>query len=243
MLMALYSTDPKETAMRIVAINGSPTGSRGSTGRSLAALIEGAREAGAEVTLFELGTLTVNPCTSCHTCQTTGRCTIRDDCPAIQKAMHEADGLVLASPNYIYNVSAQLKALLDRCFSMFHCQTMHGTYGACIIASGGPRFQQVEEYLLHVIGSLGCWKVGSLVVAGGQLDDPDEAPRIVQEARALGRTLTRTITSRARFPEQEAEREECFEIMRWLVESQKDLWPYEYQYWQTRWSDTINKPG
>ena len=227
--------------MRIVAINGSPTGAKGSTGRALAALIEGTREAGAQVTLFELGSLTVNPCTGCHSCQKKGRCVIRDDCPAIQQAMIEADGLVLASPNYIFNVSAQFKALLDRSFSMFHCQILHGKYGACVLASGGPLYQQVEDYLLHVTSNMGCWKVGSFVVAGGQLDDPDEAPKALEEARELGRRLTQAIASRKRFPEQEEERDQVFETMRWLVESQKDQWPCEYQFWQKYWRDTTVK--
>ena len=68
--------------------------------------------------------------------------------------MLAADGIVLASPNYISNVSAQMKALLDRCFSMFHCQMLHGKYGACVVASGGPLFQKVEEYLVHVTGTM-----------------------------------------------------------------------------------------
>ena len=104
--------------MKIVAVNGSPTGAKGTTGKVLAALIEGATKEGAEVQLFELGTGTVKPCISCHTCQKEGYCVIEDDLQPIQKAMLESDGIVLGSPNYIEDVSAQLKALLDRSFSM-----------------------------------------------------------------------------------------------------------------------------
>ncbi len=228
--------------MRIVVINGSPTGIKGSTGRALNGLIEGAREAGAAVTLFELGKLTIHPCTGCHECQVKGSCVFEDDYQAIQKAMIAADGLVMASPNYVYNISAQLKALIDRCFSMFHCQTMHGKYGACVLSSGGPMYQTVEDYLLHITGTLGCWKVGSLVVAGGQLDDPEEAPGVLQEARRLGGRLAAAIENRERFPDQEEERDMCFEMMRWLCEKEKDQWPYEYQYWQDHWADTKVKP-
>jgi multimeric flavodoxin WrbA len=221
--------------MKIVSINGSPTGPRGSTGRALAALIEGTREAGAQVTVFELGSLTVKPCISCHTCQKKGGCVIQDDYPTMQQAMIEADGLVLASPNYIFNVSAQLKAMLDRSISMFHCLPLYGKYGVCVLSSGGPLYQRAEEYLQHVLVSMGLWKVGSLVVASVQLDDPDEVSNALQEARDLGRRLADAIVSRKRFPEQEEERNQWFESMRWLVESQKEDWPYEYEYWQKRW--------
>jgi len=228
--------------MKIVAVNGSPTGSKGTTGRTLAALIEGARAEGAEVQLFELGAGTVKPCISCHTCQKEGRCVIEDECPAIHQAWDDADGIVLASPNYIYNISSQMKALLDRSFSLFHRQSLNGKYGACVIASGGPRYDMVEDYLLNALGNIGCWKVGSFVAAGGVLDDPDQAPGVLQEARELGVNLARAIAVKTPFPEQIDERNDTFEIMRWLVESQKDQWPYEYQYWQTHWKDTVIKP-
>jgi multimeric flavodoxin WrbA len=228
--------------MKIVAINGSPTGSNGTTGKVLAALIEGAEKEGAEVRLFELGAGTVKPCISCHTCQKEGYCVIEDDLQAIHKAMLEADGLVLGTPNYIDDVSAQLKALLDRSFSMYHCQMLNGKYGACVVASGGPRYERVEEYLMDKIGNIGCWKVGSMVAAGGLIQDPEYAPAIEEEARELGRTLARAIATQTTFPEQIDARHDCFEVMRWLVEDQKEEWPFEYQYWQTHWKDTIIKP-
>ena len=224
--------------MKIVAVNGSPTGEKGSTGRSLAAVAAGAREAGADVTLFELGRLQIAPCTSCHVCQKTGECPIEDDYPTVKDALLAADALVLASPNYIYNISAQLKALLDRSFSfIFHCQALHKKYGAAVLASGGPQYQRVEEYLLHVLGTMGCWTVGSFVAGGGRLDDPDEGPRALEEARELGRTLAAAVKDKQRFPDQEEGRMLTFEMMRWLTEQNKSEWPYEYEFWQNHWAD------
>ncbi len=228
--------------MQIVAVNGSPTGTQGITGRTLAALIEGAQAEGANVQLFELGAGTVKPCISCHTCQREGYCVIEDDYQAIHKAMIESDGLVLASPNYIYNVSAQMKALLDRSFSMYHCQMLNGTYGACIIASGGPQYELVENYLMGTLGNIGCWTVGSIVASGIQFEDPEQTHAVLQEARELGVSLARAIAVRAVIPEQLDARHNTFEVMRWLVESQKEAWPYEYRYWQEHWQDTVIKP-
>ena len=53
--------------------------------------------------------------------------------------------------------------------------------------------------------------------------------------RAILARLAEAIKTGQRFPEQEEEREQCFEMMRWLVEENKDAWPYEYEYWQTHW--------
>ena len=223
--------------MKIVAINGSGQGASGVTGQTLKHLADGAR--GAEVDTFVLAKHQVNPCRGCHTCQVKGRCVIDDDYPAIQEALLAADGMVLASPNYISNVSGQLKCLLDRSFArLFHCQGMHQKYGAVIVASGGPMYEEVEKYMLQVTGNMGCWKVGSLVVAGQQLEDPEERPHVFAEAAELGQNLARAIKTRKRFPDQEEDREMAFETMRWLVESNKEKWPYEYAYWQKHWTDS-----
>ena len=221
--------------MKIVAINGSPNGQQGATGRLLAALVEGARSEGAEVRIFVLAKLAVKPCTSCRACQQTGTCPIEDDYHEIKAAMIAADGIVFGSPNYISSVSAQLKAVLDRSFSMIHCQALYDKYGAAVVASGGPAYQQPMEYLTQIVGRCGCWKVGGVGTGGGVIDDPEEAPAVLAEARELGAALARAIKEKQHFADQAEELEQGFEMMRWLVEQRKEHWPYEYQYWQTHW--------
>jgi len=70
------------------------------------------------------------------------------------------------------------------------------------------------------------------------LDDPDLAPDALKEGRELGSRLAEAIKTKQPFPEQQESREQAFEIMRWLVEEHKDIWPYEFEYWQTHWSST-----
>jgi multimeric flavodoxin WrbA len=223
--------------MKIVAINGSGTGVKGVTGQTLEGVVEGARESGAEVELFLLNELKITPCTGCGTCKRTGQCVFKDDYPKIKDAMLAADGVVLASPNYISNVSSQMKAFLDRSFCfLFHCQAMNGKYGAVVIASGGPQYQTVEDYLLHVTGSMGCWKVGSIVASDSQMKESDERESVLDEAHVLGERLVNAIKTKQQFPDQEEERETTFEVMRWLVESTKDEAPFEYEYWQNNQS-------
>jgi hypothetical protein len=113
---------------------------------------------------------------------------------------------------------------------------MNGKYGAVVIASGGPQYQPVEDYLMHVTGTMGCWKVGSIVAAGAQMNDSDERAVVLDEARMLGRNLVNAIKINQCFPDQEEERETTFEVARWLVESTKDEAPFEYEYWQKHWN-------
>jgi multimeric flavodoxin WrbA len=219
--------------MKIVAINGSGSGAKGVTGQTLEGVLEGVRESGAEIELLPLNELKISPCTGCGTCKRTGQCVFKDDYLKIKEAMLASDGVILASPNYISNVSSQMKAFLDRSFCfLFHCQAMNGKYGAVVVASGGPRYEPVEEYLMHVTGSMGCWRVGSIVAASPQMDDPDECASVMDEAQALGRSLVKAVKTKQAFSDQEEERETTFEVMRWLVESTKDEAPFEYEYWQ-----------
>lgn len=74
----------------------------------------GARDAGNNVELITLHDKEIKFCIGCLNCQKTGKCVIKDDAPAIVEKMHDADVLVLATPIYYYEMSGQLKTLLDR---------------------------------------------------------------------------------------------------------------------------------
>ena len=59
----------------------------------------------------------VNPCMGCNACSKSkdNSCVQKDDMPLIYEKMSQADMLVIASPVYFYGLSAQLKAVIDRC--------------------------------------------------------------------------------------------------------------------------------
>ena len=113
--------------------------------RCLSGVLEGARQAGAEVELFSLTEKDVQPCRGCDACHVSGECIIDDDFAEIRGAFERADGLILASPNYIVSVSAQLKAVLDRCAPLVHLQALEGKYGAAVVTSGGPGSDEVRK--------------------------------------------------------------------------------------------------
>lgn len=74
----------------------------------------GAREAGHEVEKIGLWDKTINFCWGCLACQKTGRCVIHDDADAIARKMLTADVIVFATPIYYYEMSGQMKTMLDR---------------------------------------------------------------------------------------------------------------------------------
>ena len=77
-------------------------------------LAEGAREAGHQVEQISLKGKNIGFCTGCLACQKTQRCVLRDDALDIADKVREADTLVFATPIYYYEMSGQMKTLLDR---------------------------------------------------------------------------------------------------------------------------------
>ncbi len=113
--------------MKIIGINANPKGEKSQTRRLVMGVLEGARQAGADITFVDICDLEIKYCTACGTCYAKGECIHDDDFPALLEKMLDADGIVLGSPNYINQVSAQLKTMLDRMADDVHCQTLAGT--------------------------------------------------------------------------------------------------------------------
>lgn len=74
----------------------------------------GVREAGNQVEKVELYNKTIGFCRGCLACQKTQRCVIHDDADAIAQKMLTADVIVFATPIYYYEMSGQMKTILDR---------------------------------------------------------------------------------------------------------------------------------
>lgn len=78
------------------------------------AFMDGAREAGHEVEKVSFKDKTIEFCRGCLACQKTGNCIIQDDVGEIVQKMLYADVLAFATPVYFYEMSGQMKTLLDR---------------------------------------------------------------------------------------------------------------------------------
>lgn len=106
--------------MKIVAFNGSPR-VEGNTEILLKESLRSVAEAGHEIILFNLNIMNIKPCQDCGGCDTTGRCIIHDDMTEIYDAIREGHRFILASPVFFFGLSAQVKAMIDRC-QAFWCE-------------------------------------------------------------------------------------------------------------------------
>lgn len=81
--------------------------------------MKGVQEAGHEVKMIQLQDKEIKYCIGCLSCQKTHRCVIRDDMEEINDLIKESDVVAFATPIYFYEVSGQLKTLLDRTNPLF----------------------------------------------------------------------------------------------------------------------------
>ena len=80
---------------------------------------EGAKAAGNEVEFISLRGKDIKFCIGCLACQKLGTCVIKDDVPAIMEQVLNADVVCWATPIYYYEMSGQMKTLIDRMNAMY----------------------------------------------------------------------------------------------------------------------------
>jgi len=106
--------------MKVITFLGSPRVD-GNTELLLNEAIRAIQEQGHEVKTYKLNYLRIKPCQDCGGCDKNGVCIINDDMTEIYQEIREADRIILASPIFFFGMSAQAKAMIDRC-QAFWCE-------------------------------------------------------------------------------------------------------------------------
>jgi multimeric flavodoxin WrbA len=213
--------------MKIISLLASPHGLKGNTAGLLRYVIEGAEAEGAKTETVVLKGDTVLPCRACDACHIQ-----KDRFEEIKEKIAGADGLILASPNYIFNVSAQLKAFMDRCCGVIHCMQFWGKYGASVITSGGGGDEPVAGYMSHFLISTGVVPVGGVWATMSAMPEGGFTEEVRENAVILGRRLVAAWRT-GEVPADTDERRNAFrERMRALMNWRREEWPYEYRYWK-----------
>jgi multimeric flavodoxin WrbA len=207
---------------------------QGNTGRLLDEVVAGAATAGAKIEIISLAGVKMQPCVACNACHVTGICPLPDGYEAIKKKLLASDGFILASPNYIFSVTAQLKILFDRLNGVIHCQALQGKYGAVVETSGGGEDEEVLVYMQRFVNSLGAQAVGGVGSAmAGIRTFPDEEA-LFSRARTLGAELVAAIRAKRHYPEQAAAIVNFSARMEGLVTMMQDYWTFEREAWKEK---------
>jgi len=150
--------------MKIIAFNGSAR-KGGNTARLLSTVLEELNNTGIDTEMVELAGKNIAGCTACYKCfrNRDRRCAV-DDCivNAYLEKMLEADGIILGSPTYFADVSANMKALIERCGMVARANNdmFKRKVGAGVVA-----MRRAGAY--HVFSSLNSFfLIGQMIVIG-----------------------------------------------------------------------------
>jgi len=101
--------------MLVLGLQGSPR-KKGNTRFILDQFLEASRDLGARTVTVDADKRDILPCRELTACERKGFCPLKDDMKEdVYSLITEADVIVVATPVFFYNMTAQLKALIDRC--------------------------------------------------------------------------------------------------------------------------------
>ena len=115
--------------------------------------IAGIVAAGGTYETYYLSGMNIRPCQACNACRekAANKCVIDDDMQSIYPKLLKADALLLTSPIYMFNVSAQLKLFLDRCYPV--SQQLKGKRAGVVLTYEGD-----DEYDSGAVNAMNALK-------------------------------------------------------------------------------------
>jgi multimeric flavodoxin WrbA len=102
-----------------------------------------------EYDIVRLSDYRLEACRGCRLCFEEGEehCPLNDDRDVLIEKMMASDGVVLASPNHSFQVSAIMNTFLDRLWFAFHRPRSFGKTFTSIVTQGIYRGDKIVDYL------------------------------------------------------------------------------------------------
>ena len=156
-------------------------------------LAAGAKDAGHQVELISLKGKDIRFCIGCMACQKTQKCVQKDDAIEIAEKVKNADTLVFATPVYYYEMSGQMKTLLDRMNPLY---TADYRFRRVYMLSTAAEDETgtAEKAVNGLQGWVDCFEKAELAdsLFCGGISDPGEAnakETELEEAYQFGRSI------------------------------------------------------
>lgn len=175
----------------IVVLSGSPR-KEGNTERLARAFIDGAESAGKNIVVFRTANMKIGGCIGCEHCfKEKGVCIQKDDMPTVLAAIKTADTIVLVSPVYYFDLTAQLKLAIDRTYALLSVGTP--IKKAALLMTCGDNTVKAAEGAVVTYKSICAyskWEDAGIIIAAG-LHNPGEIEGRDElvKAQMLGREI------------------------------------------------------
>lgn len=195
--------------VRVLGVGGSPR-KVGNSDVLLESILKGAADKNVSTVKVHLRDFYYQPCIGCEKCRVDKICTgLNDGMTILYPEVYNSLGLVLVSPTHNYNVTAWMKAFIDRLYCFYDFEDTRPRSWSNRLAAQGRKAvlaavaEQTDEYdmgftleaMRRPVEALGYEVVGELPVLGifdrGRVRDED---KVLDAAEKLGQDLADSIS-------------------------------------------------
>ena len=182
--------------MKVLAINGSAR-KDGNTALLINTVFEELNKEGIETEMVQLSGQIMEPCKACWACSGKKNCVHKkDQFQEIFEKMTQADGIILGSPVYTANMSANMQALLERALVVTDMNRSENLFahkvGAAVTAARRGGALSTQDSMNHFFMLQNMFVVGSSYwpIAYGQMPgDVQSDGEGLETMRNLGRNM------------------------------------------------------
>ncbi len=153
---------------------------------------KGSDEAGNNTEIIYLYDKKISFCKGCLACQKTRKCVIKDDANTIVEKMKNADVIVWSTPIYYYEMSGQMKTMIDRTNPLFSGDySFRDIYLLTASADGGE--YSMDGTIKGLQGWIDCFEKTQIkgIIKGLGLQNPNDVRNtdFLKEAYNMGKSI------------------------------------------------------
>lgn len=177
--------------MDILVIESSPH-KNGSSNLLAGHFIQGAKEAGHTVTVFDAARAKLHPCLGCEACGMSGPCCQKDDMASLREHILKTDMMVFVTPLYYFGMSAQLKMVIDRFYSFNGALMERNLKTALIVAAWDDSDWTMKDMRSHyetLCGYLHFQDMGQILGTGCGTVPMTKGTGFPKQAYEFGKSL------------------------------------------------------
>lgn len=183
--------------MKVLALVGSPRAT-GNTSVITDKVLEALGDSGIETEKIFLGRANMSPCLGHDDCRTIPACHLHDAAAEVIEKVMKADGIILASPVYFQNVSAQTKIFMDRFRHPYRKNLKSGAIQAMVISiAASSGIEAVADIMKSFLARATNLKPEEMLAFCGCARNIGEAKanaEMLSQAESLGREMATRLT-------------------------------------------------
>lgn len=185
-----------------------------------------------------LNELNLQFCNGCKLCFDKGEwnCPLKDNRDKLITEMVKADGVVIATPNYAFHVSARVKNMIDRMSYFFHRPAFFGKVFMPVVSQGIMGGNKITKYLEKCAADFGFASVKGVCVTTLEPMSEEQIEKIKKHIQKASIRFIKALTNKP------SEVPSLYRLMMFrmtrsgIKHAKVQLYDYEY-YEKNKWFD------